>query len=91
MGLFRNRIKPLFFPALVLWILAGVIYLVSPWYYGPDNIYIGIANIYVLIGFSLTLFERYTLKKATKKQLIGFGIAFFLVILIELLSVIYFY
>ena len=84
MKFFRNRIKSLFFPALILWVIAGVIYLISPWYFGPNNLYTSIAFVFVTIGFSIILIEQYLLKKVTKKQLIGLEIVFVLSILIEL-------
>jgi hypothetical protein len=89
MKILKNRIKPLFIPALLLWITAGIIHFFSTLYYGVYNDYRFMAYILIVIGFSLALIERYLLKKASKKELIGLGLTFSLSIA-SLLWVIYF-
>jgi hypothetical protein len=89
MKILKNRIKPLFIPALLLWITAGIIIFVSTLYYGVYSDYRSMAYILIVIGLSLTLIERYLLERATKKELIGLGLTFLLIILSQL-WVIYF-
>ncbi|SIR86281.1 hypothetical protein SAMN05878482_106246 [Peribacillus simplex] len=89
MKILKNRIKPLFIPALLLWVTAGIIHFVSTLYYGVYNDYRSMAYILIFIGLFLILIERYLLEKATKKELIGLGLTFLLSIL-SLLWVIYF-
>lgn len=87
MKIFRNRIKFLFIPALILWITAGIILLISPWYFGIYNNYRSIAYILIAIGLYLTVVERYLKRKASKKELIGIGLTFLFAILVSLISV----
>ncbi|WP_057913728.1 hypothetical protein [Peribacillus muralis] len=89
MKIFKNRIKFLFIPALLLWITGGMIHFVSTLFYGVYNDYRFMAYIIIVIGMSLLLFERYLLGKATKKELVGLGITFSLMILSLLSGIIF--
>lgn len=86
MKIFRNKIKLLFIPALILWITAGTVLLISPWYYGIHNNYRSIAYILIAIGLYLTVVERYLKRKVSKKELIGTGFTFLFAILVSLIS-----
>ena len=87
MKIFRNRIMFLFIPALILWVIAGFILLISPWYYGFYNDYKSGAYILIAIGIFLTVIEGYLKKRISRKKFIGIGLAFLFTIVMSLISI----